>query len=128
MNHATGPHMAYLLADQRRGPYVIGVGGELAKVMAEVKEAHQKRVLASGDKMLFPFCLVWFERTATLQTAIDRADEIRSWPHRWRRRLIESVNPDWLEQSQIEDGAPIFMWQCIPELSRDGSIRYVPKD
>ncbi|WP_152670223.1 GIY-YIG nuclease family protein [Lysobacter capsici] len=93
------PHMVYLLADQRAGPYVIGVGGLLADVMQEVKATHFKRTCAANDIYLAAFCLVWFERMQTRSAALARAAEIRRWPHRWQRRLIESVNPDWWERS-----------------------------
>jgi predicted GIY-YIG superfamily endonuclease len=111
----TGPYMVYLLADQRAGPYVVGVGGELAEVVREVREVHFQRECRTGDRTLFPFCLVWLERTQTHAAACERAAQIRSWPHRWQRRLVESVNPDWREWSQTECGFPRAFWQCIPE-------------
>lgn len=111
----TGPYMVYLLADQRAGPYVVGIGGLLDEVMREVRETHRKRVATSGDRDLAAFCLVWYERMETSAEARTRAAEIRRWPHRWQRRLIESVNPDWWEQSQMESGFPRSFWQCIPE-------------
>lgn len=58
----TGPYMVYLLADQRAGPYVVGVGGLLAEVRHEVGENHDRRCRAAGDRHLPPLCLVWCER------------------------------------------------------------------
>lgn len=115
MNVSTAPYMVYLLADQRAGPYVIGVGGLLEDVMREIKQTHFERTCAADDPRLAAFCLVWFERMQTQSAALARAAEIRRWPHRWQRRLIESVNPDWWEQSQRETGFPREFWQAIPE-------------
>ncbi|MBT2746630.1 MULTISPECIES: hypothetical protein [unclassified Lysobacter] len=107
--------MACLLADQRAGPYVVGVGGLLADVMREVKETHFKRACAADDHGLAAFCLVWYEQMETHDAARMRAAEIRNWPHRWQRRLVESVNPDWWERSQMESGFSRAFWQAIPE-------------
>lgn len=108
------PHMVYLLADQRAGPCVIGVGGLLEDAMREVRQTHFKRTCAADDIHLAAFCLVWFERMQTHSAALARAAEIRRWPHRWQRRLIESVDPDWWERSQMESGFPREFWQAIP--------------
>ncbi|HKX79598.1 MAG TPA: hypothetical protein VJM34_13855 [Novosphingobium sp.] len=115
MSLTTASWMVYLLADQRRGPYVVGVGGLFDDVMLEVRETHRKRVAASGDRHLAAFCLVWYERMETYTEARTRAAEIRRWPYRWQRRLVESVNPDWWERSQMESGFPREFWQSIPE-------------
>ncbi|MGO1069688.1 hypothetical protein [Lysobacter sp. CA199] len=109
--------MAYLLADQRVGPYVVGVGGLLADVMREVKETHFKRTCAADDIYLAAFCLVWYEPMQTMEATRRRAAEIRRWPHRWQRRLVESVNPDWWERSQMESDYPRAFWQSIPEVA-----------
>ncbi|KRB07832.1 hypothetical protein [Lysobacter sp. Root690] len=110
----TTPYMVYFLADLRTGPYVIGVGGLRADVMREVKET-TRRICAADDSYLPAFCLVWFERMPTHSGARARAAQIRRWPHRWQRRLIESVNPDWWERSQMETGFPREFWQAVPE-------------
>lgn len=115
MNTSDAPYMVYLLADQRAGPYVIGVGGLLADVMREVKQTHFERTRAADDIRLAAFYLAWFERMPTRAAALARAAEIRHWPHRWQRRLIESVNPHWWEQSQMETGFPREFWGTIPE-------------
>lgn len=117
-----GPHMVYLLADQRRGPYVVGVGGQLDDVVQEVRELHFKRECRAGDRFLAPFCLVWVERFATHADASERAAQIRAWPHRWQRRLIESVNLDWWEWSQTEYGFPRIFWQSIPEIAGSSGV------
>lgn len=53
----TTPYMAYLLADQRAGPHVIGVGGLRADVMREVKET-TRRICAADDSYLPAFCQI----------------------------------------------------------------------
>ncbi|WP_408952116.1 hypothetical protein [Lysobacter sp. Hz 25] len=72
MSQATSPWMVYLLADQRAGPYVMGIGGLLDEVMQEVRETHRKRVAASGDRNLAAFCLVWYEGVKTYEEARAR--------------------------------------------------------
>jgi hypothetical protein len=61
------------------------------------------------------FCLVWYERVETYEEARTRVAEMRRWPHRWHRRLTESVNPDWSEHSQMASGFPRRSWQRTPE-------------
>ncbi len=43
--------------------------------------------------------LIWFEQTASVESAILREKQIKAWQRAWKIALIESVNPSWHDLS-----------------------------
>ncbi len=44
--------------------------------------------------------LVWFEETSSVEAAIQREKQIKSWRRSWKVELIESMNPSWRDLSE----------------------------
>ena len=44
--------------------------------------------------------LVWFERHATMDSAITREKRIKKWNRAWKLQLIEAENPDWRDLAE----------------------------
>jgi hypothetical protein len=60
--------------------------------------------------------LVYFEHFSDIDQAIDRETEIKNMARRTKVRLIESMNPDWLDLSQLSEAAA--KGSGIPHLMR----------
>jgi putative endonuclease len=41
--------------------------------------------------------LVWYEPHATMESAIGREKALKYWHRTWKIRIIEQMNPDWLD-------------------------------
>lgn len=41
--------------------------------------------------------LVYYETHSTMEAAIRREKQIREWRRLWKIRLIESMNPEWID-------------------------------
>jgi putative endonuclease len=44
--------------------------------------------------------LVWFERHATMESAILREKRIKKWHRAWKLELIEANNPEWRDLAE----------------------------
>ena len=42
-------------------------------------------------------CLVWYERHDRITDAIAREKQVKKWRRAWKPRLIEDLNPDWVD-------------------------------
>lgn len=107
--------LVYLLAHRRSGPYLIGVGRDLDDVGQQVREIQLARAKSGEQQIRDHYWLVWYEREATYAKACARMAQLRRWPLSWQRRLIESMNPDWLEQSQLALGVAPELWNRVHE-------------
>ncbi|HET8564025.1 MAG TPA: GIY-YIG nuclease family protein [Candidatus Binatia bacterium] len=43
--------------------------------------------------------LIYFEETSDVQTALARKKEIKGWRRAKKRKLIDSMNPTWIDLS-----------------------------
>jgi putative endonuclease len=95
----------YIVASKRNGVLYVGVTSDLAGRMAE----HDQGLipgftLRHGIKML-----VYYEFHAGIEEAIRREKQIKERRRAWKVRLIESMNPEWLNlfdgtTGEIADG------------------------
>jgi putative endonuclease len=65
--------------------------------------------------------LVWFEPATDDASATARAKHIRSLPHAWQRRLVDTFNHDWLDLYPYRVGMPL---QYINTVGEHGLIKY----
>jgi putative endonuclease len=42
-------------------------------------------------------CLVYYEMHETMDGAIRREKQLKTWNRLWKLRIIEEVNPEWLD-------------------------------
>jgi putative endonuclease len=48
--------------------------------------------------------LVYYEMQHTMPEAIQREHRIKEWRRQWEIRLIESMNPEWIDLFNEETG------------------------
>ena len=41
--------------------------------------------------------LVWYELHGTMESAIEREKQLKTWKRVWKLRLIERANPEWCD-------------------------------
>ncbi|ALN93252.1 DUF3955 domain-containing protein [Lysobacter gummosus] len=119
---AAAPWLVYVLAHQRSRPYIIGVGRDLEQIGYDAFE-HASRIMKSANRYSRdPFLLMWYEAQPGRDEALARAAQIRRWPHAWQRRLVETGNPQWLEQWKQEIGVSPLFWAQVSEISPRASL------
>jgi putative endonuclease len=86
-------YWVYILASQRNGTLYIGVTNDL------IRRAYQHREgIADGfTKQYGVKTLVWYESTPSIEAAIAREKQLKSWKREWKLALIEAGNPDWID-------------------------------
>jgi len=84
----------YIMSSQRRVLYV-GVTSNLEQRVFQ----HKGHVFEGFTARYNVTLLVYFERFATVQTAIAREKEIKGWRRQKKVALIVSLNPKWRDLS-----------------------------
>jgi putative endonuclease len=83
----------YILASQRNGTLYVGVTSDI-----RARVWQHKNELAAGFTAAYAVHhLMYYEIHATMYEAIVREKRIKKWNRLWKLRLIESINPDWLD-------------------------------
>ena len=83
----------YILASQRNGTLYIGVTSNLLNRMAE----HKQGLIEGFTKKYAVKLLVYYEMHETMEAAIVREKRLKEWQRAWKLRLIESMNPEWID-------------------------------
>ena len=79
------------MANRYRGTVYVGVTRALwSRVCDHKNETTPGCTSASGVKTM-----VWYEHRQTMEAAIRREKQIKTWQRAWKIRLIEETNPDW---------------------------------
>jgi len=83
----------YIMANRYRGTLYIGVTSALwNRVAAHKSEAFEGFTKTYGLKNL-----VWYEHRHTMDEAIRREKQLKKWNRAWKIRIIEEMNPDWID-------------------------------
>jgi putative endonuclease len=72
-----------------------GVTNDLVRRVYE----HKNKIIPGFTSRYNISELVYFEETSDVQTALDREKEIKGWRRAKKARLIDSINPKWLDLS-----------------------------
>jgi putative endonuclease len=83
----------YILASKRNGTLYIGVTSNLVKRVWE----HKNDFVDGFAKQYSVHMLVWYEVHATMESAIAREKALKEWQRKWKLRLIEEMNPEWID-------------------------------
>ena len=83
----------YILASQRNGTLYTGVTSNLAQRVWQ----HKNGLVDGFTKKYAVHTLVWYEAHVTMESAITREKAIKEWQRTWKLRLIETMNPQWLD-------------------------------
>jgi putative endonuclease len=87
------PYYVYLLASDRNGTLYLGVTNDIVRRVYE----HKSKAVAGFTKRYAVDKLVWFELYDDPTNAITREKELKKWRRAWKIRLIEELNPHWID-------------------------------
>lgn len=83
----------YMMANRRNGAIYVGVTSDLSRRVWQHKQGKGSAFTSRyGCKLL-----VWFELHSTMEQAILREKQIKGGSRRKKIRLIEEINPIWLD-------------------------------
>lgn len=83
----------YMMTNQRNGTLYIGVTSDLLKRIWQ----HKNEVVDGFTKKYGLHILVWYEPHPAMESAIAREKALKYWHRVWKVRIIEQMNPDWLD-------------------------------
>ena len=83
----------YILASGRNGTLYIGVTYDLIGRVWQ----HKNMLADSFTKKYEIHALVWYEPHQIMVSAIAREKSLKNWHRAWIIRIIEQMNPDWLD-------------------------------
>ena len=91
----------YILASRRNGTLYTGVTSDLHGRVS----LHKQDLIEGFTKKYGVHTLVYYEMHETMEAAIRREKQIKEWKRAWKIRLIESMNPEWLDLFDERTGA-----------------------
>ena len=90
-------YWVYVLASKIGGTLYIGVTNDLIRRVYEHKEG-----LTEGfTKKHGVHRLVYFEQHTDIEAAIQREKRLKRWNRAWKIRLIEELNPNWVDLYRV---------------------------
>lgn len=89
-------YYTYILASQRNGTLYIGMTNNLTRRIAEHKEKRNPGFTQryNVDR------LVYFEEFTDPRYAIEREKVLKGWLRKKKLKLIESMNPGWIDLAE----------------------------
>ena len=87
-------YYVYILSNAHKNVIYIGVTNDLARRVYEHKNHLDKGSFSARYNVEN---LVYFEVTANIEAAIEREKQIKSWNRKRKNKLIESLNPNWID-------------------------------
>ena len=81
----------YILASERNGTLYTGVTKDLIRRIYE----HKSDAVHGFTSRHQVHNLVWFEKTDSILSAIQREKQLKNWHRSWKIKLIEQTNPYW---------------------------------
>ncbi len=88
-----GMFYTYIVTDKTNGTLCTGHTDDVW--MRELQ--HRTIALNSGTARKGCTQLVWFEPHPSREAAFQREREVKKWSRAWQVKLIEDLNPDWLD-------------------------------
>jgi putative endonuclease len=83
----------YILASKRNGTFYTGVTSDLVKRIWE----HKNNMVGGFTKRYNVHRSVWYELHENMESAITREKRLKNWKRKWKMKLIEGSNPEWLD-------------------------------
>ena len=84
-------YYVYLLASGRNGTLYAGVTNDLVRRVAE----HKLHLSQGFTDRYDVTSLVWFETHTSIDAAIQREKQIKTWQRQWKIDLFRQINPQW---------------------------------
>jgi putative endonuclease len=86
-------YWVYILASKLGGTLYIGVTNDLVRRVYE----HRTGIVPGFSKQHGIHRLVYFEPHTDVEAAIRREKRLKRWNRAWKIRLIEELNPNWVD-------------------------------
>jgi putative endonuclease len=103
------------MANRYRGTIYVGVTSVLWNRVA----THKSEVFEGFTKQYGVKSLVWYEHHHTMEDAIKREKQLKKWNRAWKFRIIEEMNPDWIDlHDAIDPVATLVALKAGPPPSR----------
>jgi putative endonuclease len=83
----------YILTNDFGNVMYIGVTNNLDRRLFE----HRQKAVPGFTKKYNVIKLVYFEQTPSVEAAIAREKQIKSWRREKKNMLVETINPDWAD-------------------------------
>jgi putative endonuclease len=83
----------YILASKRNGTLYIGVTSNLVQRIWQDRNEQT----AGFSQRYHVHQLVYFELHSDMEQAITREKRIKKWNRKWKLRLIQERNPQWID-------------------------------
>lgn len=107
----------YILASKRNGTLYTGVTSDLFQRAG----LHKQDLIEGFTKRYGVHLLVYYEMHQTMPDAIRREKRLKKWNRAWKVRLIESMNPEWIDLFDE-------FWGAINEGPGDLERRHIGRD
>ncbi|ATN34576.1 excinuclease ABC subunit C [Rhizobium sp. ACO-34A] len=96
----------YMMSDKPRGVIYVGVTSDLHGRVWE----HRNEVRKGYTSKYNAKVLVWFETHPNIVLAIQREKSLKRYLREWKIKLIEGLNPTWLDlYEKIDVVENVFM-------------------
>jgi putative endonuclease len=99
-------YTVYILSNAYGNVLYVGVTSDLERRVAE----HKSGLIPGFTQKYKVTNLVYFEQTPSVEAAIAREKQLKSWRREKKNRLIRNLNPDWVDLSNQRE---------IPHFVRD---------
>ncbi|MEO0879219.1 MAG: GIY-YIG nuclease family protein [Pseudomonadota bacterium] len=83
----------YILASSRNGTLYTGSTDDIRRRVWE----HREKIRAGFTAKYQVDKLVWYEAHNSREEARLRENRIKKWNRAWKLRLIEEMNPEWID-------------------------------
>ena len=112
----------YILASRPNGTLYVGMTDTLGPRVWE----HREKLRQGFTSRYGVDRLVWYEAHDTREGAFRRERRIKDWNRAWKIRLIEELNPRWIDLYEtlnggIEDGVAPLLLSSLPTRPGEGS-------
>ena len=87
-------YYVYMMTNKNNRVLYTGVTGNL------VKRAYEHRAHLDPDSFTAKYKvtkLVYYEATSDVKSAIEREKQIKTWNRERKNKLVESMNPEWVD-------------------------------
>ncbi len=88
-------YFVYILSNWNNKVLYIGMTNNLERRLYE----HKNKLIKGFTQKYNLDKLVYFEHTTDVNSAIQREKEIKKWRREKKNKLIETINPKWLDLS-----------------------------
>jgi len=86
-------YAVYIMASRRNGTLY----GEVTNNLPLRVHQHRSGIGSTFTSKYGVKILVWYEFDKYINEAIAREKQLKKWERKWKLKLIEDINPDWVD-------------------------------